>query len=201
MDRAHLEYPAAENLHAVSMEGPLVAPPSEERVAQFLRPARPGRWWVLHARARAEKTIAEALEKSGIDHYLPLVPVVHRYGRRRVTNHVPLFPGYLFLWGEPEECLVAQKTNRVANLLPVAAQKQMQKDLEQVYRVVASGAPVDLYPALRPGKACRIIRGSLMGVEGVVIRRRNVSRVYIAATFIGQSAVVEVDTADVEALD
>ena len=44
-------------------------------------------------------------------------------------------------------------------------------------------------------------RFDLHGVEGVVIRRNKVCRVYVSATFVGQSAVVEVDAANVEVLD
>lgn len=160
-----------------------------------------GDWWVVHTRARNEKAIAESLAKWDIEHFLPLTRTVRTYGRRRVTSEIPLFPGYLFLCGGLHECDFAWKTNRVAQILRVENQKQLCGELAQIQRVVASDLPVDVYPSLRPGRHCRIISGSLYGVEGVVIRRRNVCRVFVAATFVGQSAVVEVDAASVEVLD
>lgn len=150
---------------------------------------------------RNEKAVGTALAKHEIEFYLPLVRAERTYGRRRITAEIPLFPGYLFLCGGARECEAAWKTNRVANILHVAHQDQLRWELQQVYRVVESGVPVDLYPALRPGRRCRITAGSLRGIEGVVLRRRNVSRVYVAATFVGRSAVIEVDSASVEAID
>ena len=159
------------------------------------------KWWVLHTRARHEKVIATTLEKYKIDYYLPLVHTVRTRARRTLSSEIPLFPGYLFLRGQARACEVAWKTNRVANILPVDNQKQFQDELQHIYRVVESGVPVDLYPALRAGRRCRIIAGSLRGIEGVVIRRKSTSRVYVSATFVGQSAVIEVDSADVEPVD
>lgn len=113
---------------------------------------------------------------------------------------IPLFPGYMFVRGGSRECEAAWRTNRIANVLRVADQGRMDRELRQILQVVDSGVAVDLYPGLRAGSACRITRGSLAGIEGVVIRRKGVSRVYVAVTFVGQSAVVEIDTADVEVI-
>lgn len=158
-----------------------------------------GRWWVLHTRARNEKAVAAALERCEIPHFLPLVESRRRGGRG--SAQIPLFPGYLFLRGEVRDCEVAWQTNRVANILRVDYQARLEQELEHIRRVVLSGAPVDLYPAIRVGRSCRIVAGPLAGVEGVVVRRRGVSRVYVAATVLGQSALVETDTENVEPID
>jgi transcriptional antiterminator RfaH len=160
-----------------------------------------GKWWVLHTRARHEKAIAATLAKHQIDYYLPLVHTTSTRARRAHSSEIPLFPGYLFLHGQTRACEIARKTNRVANILAVDNQQQLQDELQSIYRIVESGVPVDLYPALRAGRRCRIIAGSLQGIEGVVLRRKSISRVYVSATFVGQSAVIEVDSADVEPVD
>ncbi len=156
------------------------------------------RWWVLHTRARNEKAIAAALSRDSIPHYLPLVQTERRYGKRRVLAEIPLFVGYLFLRGAWRECEAAWKTKRVAKIIRVDNQDKLCGELKQVRQVVESGENVDLYPALKAGRRCRITSGSLHGIEGVVVRRHGVSRVYVAASFVGQSAVIEVDSACVE---
>ena len=183
-----------------------VALPSEGRISaardEFGRAAlQPGRWWVLHTRARNEKAVANALNRLGVGCYLPLMHLHRRYGRRSLPVSLPLFPGYVFLRGGPDECTAALRTNRVANVLHVEDQDQLQGDLAQIQRVTASDTPVDYYPALRVGRRCRISGGGLQGVEGVVLRRRDVSRMYIAATVLGQSAVIEIDSMLVEPID
>jgi hypothetical protein len=89
----------------------------------------------------------------------------------------------------------------VARIITVEDQDRFCTELENIYRVVESGEAVDLDPSLREGKRCRITGGSLRGVEGVVLRRHRKSRMYINATVLGQSAVIEVDSALLEAVD
>lgn len=159
------------------------------------------RWRILHTRARCEKVVAAALEKRSISHYLPLIQSRRTYGKRVLSFTKPLFPGYLFMYGNTRASYVACDTRRIANMLDVADQDGFRWELAQIYRVVKSGESVDLYPHLRDGARCRITTGSLRGIEGVVIRRRGKSRMYITATVLGQSAVIEVDCTMLEAAD
>ncbi len=163
--------------------------------------ATPGRWWVLHTRARNEKAVAGALQRQAVPHYLPLARRNRTYGRKVVPVELPLFPGYLFLRGEADECSAALKTNRVASVLPVVDQGLFRRELVQIYRVVEGGAPVDVFPALRQGRRCRITGGPFRGIEGVVLRRRGASRLYISASVLGQSAVIEIDELLLEPAD
>ncbi len=160
-----------------------------------------GRWFVLHTKARNEKAVAEDLEKLHIQHFLPLVRYRRTWGGKVRSVSVPLFPGYVFLCGRDEDRLTALKTRRVANVLLVANQEQLRSDLRQIHRVVESEEPVDLYPKLRCGARCRVIRGSLAGLEGVVIRRKGPWRVYVGVAFLGQSAELEIDPSELMLLD
>lgn len=178
----------------------------EARAAQAARPgtaewiaAVQGRWWVLHCRARNEKRIAEYLDERRVNYYLPLVRVQRTYTKSKVTFDLPLFQGYVFLCGEHDACEAALRSNRVANIIVVNDQNRLREELMQLCRVLASGRSVELYPALQVGQRCRIVSGALKGVEGVVIRRGQRCRMYLAISTLGQSAVVEVDAAMLEA--
>jgi transcriptional antiterminator RfaH len=160
-----------------------------------------GQWWVLHTRSRNEKRIAEYLDKCGVSYFLPLTMTRRTYGKRIVEFSVPLFPGYVFLRGDELEAGKAWETRRVANVIRVADQERLREDLRHVQQVVGSGAPVDLYPGLRRGRRCQVRSGPLKGVEGIVVRRRGVSRVSIAVKFISQSAEVEIDVALLDLLE
>ena len=160
-----------------------------------------GRWWVLHTKARNEKAVAAALGRLRIQHFLPLVQLTRTCGGRVRRTEIPLFPGYVFLCGGPEDRLAALKTNRIANVLDVADQKQLKYDLHHISRAVQGDEPIDLYPGLRTGCRCRVTSGSLSGLEGVVIRRRGLWRVYVGIDFLGQSAELEIDPAMLEMTD
>ena len=160
-----------------------------------------GSWWVLHTRSRHERRVAEALDRRGIDHFLPLTTSRRTYGKRVRESSSPLFTGYVFLCGGEEGVQVAWETNCIANVIEVVDQARLRADLRSIYLACNSDEPLDLYPSLRSGRRCRIRCGPLKGIEGVVMRRRGVSRLFVAMTFICKSAVVEIDAAIVEAID
>jgi transcriptional antiterminator RfaH len=158
----------------------------------------PGRWWVLHTRARNEKRVASALAEHGIQHFLPLVYVHHTYAKAKATFAVPLFPSYVFLCGGHDECDRARRTNRLVSIIEVVDQDQLRTELSCICRIVEKGHAVELFPALQPGQHCRVTGGALKGLEGVVIQHGHRYRMYLAVTMLGQSAVVEVDAAVLE---
>ena len=160
-----------------------------------------GTWWVLHTRARNEKAVAETLERQGIAHFLPLVTHQRRYAGRIRQVEIPLFPGYVFLCGGISERHFALRTNRVAQVLEVPNQERLRADLQQIERVIASHEPVDMFPRIVEGARCRVVSGSLRGLEGVVLRRRGPWRVYVGVDFLGQSAELEIESALIEVLD
>ena len=152
-----------------------------------------GRWWVLHTRARNEKALAADLARLDVRHFVPLVACRRRYAGHVRQVLIPLFPGYVFLCGSPDDRLAALRTNRVAQTLEVADQDRFRLELRQIQRIVESDQPVDLYPRLREGCRCRVTGGSLAGLEGVVLRRKGLWRIFVGVTFLGQSAELEID--------
>ena len=160
-----------------------------------------GRWWVLHTKARNEKALAGELFRSGLQTFLPLVEGRRTTRGRATPVRIPLFPGYVFLCGGHEARLAALRTNRIANVLEVADQDRLRADLRQVQLVVRGDLPVDLHPRLRRGSRCRVVRGTLAGVEGVVLRRRGPWRVYVGVEFLGQSAELDIDPDFLEVID
>lgn len=160
-----------------------------------------GSWWVVHTKSRNEKVLASDLALKGIHCFLPLIHTVRKHGGRKVAVSLPLFPSYLFLCGGENERYAALMTHRAAAVIPVVDQEGLKQQLQQIYRATASGHPVDLYPRLLHGTRCRIIRGGLRGVEGVVVRRRGICRVYLGVEVLGQSAELEIDPSYVEVLD
>jgi transcriptional antiterminator RfaH len=160
-----------------------------------------GKWWVLHTKPRNEKALAGELGRLDITCFLPLVHYRRTYGGRVKPVDLPLFPSYVFLCGTEEDRLAALRTNRIAHVLEVADQERLRHDLGHIYRVVTGDLPVDLYPRLRTGARCRVVSGTLSGLEGVVLRRRGPWKVYVGVEFLGQSAELEIDSALVEVLD
>src|SRR5207248_9952873 len=101
---------------------------------------------------------------------LPLCPRQWRSRGRELCSHLPLFPSYVFLHGDPQVRLAALQTKLVAHCLEVADQVRMRADLVAVHRLITSGSPLVPEERLQPGVAVEITSGPLAGLEGVVIR-------------------------------
>lgn len=158
-------------------------------------------WWTLYCKARQEKSIARYLEANEISFYLPLIPkVAHRRGRRW-ESFVPLFTGYMFLFGTEDDRLQSLKSNRISSVLEVGDQAGLHGDLQQVRQVVESGMPLTPESRLAPGQLVRIHSGPLVGLEGRVMHRAGMNRLVIAVNFLKQGVSVEVDDFFLEPVD
>ncbi|HEY8505308.1 MAG TPA: transcription termination/antitermination NusG family protein [Gemmataceae bacterium] len=147
------------------------------------------RWWVLHSRPRAEKALARRAREQSVPFFLPLE---RREPRGRAPSSLPLFPGYVFLYGTPEERVAALKTNLVVNCLPVEDQARLQRDLHGVYRLTESRLPLCAVEDLRPGDPVRVIRGTLAGLEGKVLRKGTKLNFIIEVRMLNRGVSVEI---------
>ena len=160
-----------------------------------------GQWWLVHTKSRNEKALAKDLSKIGIDYFLPIVCRKRRYGHRITDVQIPLFPSYLFMCGGEDERYATLMTHRAASVINIVDQNRIKKELRHVYRITISDEPADLYPAIKKGRRCRVVGGSLKGLEGVVIRRRDLCRVYVGVEALGQSAELEIDPSLLEIIE
>ena len=151
------------------------------------------RWWVVYTKSRQEKTLARSLLGYEIPFYLPLVEKTTVYRRSRLTSQVPLFAGYLFMYGTPEERVVSLTTNRISRTIEVPEPDGLRFDLRQIFELIASGAPLTVENRLQPGARVRVRHGSLGGLEGTVVVRRGRTRLLVYVDFLQQGASVEID--------
>lgn len=158
-------------------------------------------WWVLYTKARQEKSVARQLLGCRIPFYLPLVRKNLLYRGRKLQSHIPLFAGYVFLFGSEEERRRSLTTNRISRVLPVPNQAELYRDLSQVLRIIDSEADLAIEPRLAPGQRVRIRAGSLAGLEGTVVSRQRVSRLVVAVNFLRQGVSVEIDDFLLEPVD
>jgi transcriptional antiterminator RfaH len=154
----------------------------------------PGRWWALHTRPRAEKALARKCLDYALSFFLPLYQHQWRNRGRLFCSHLPLFPGYVFLHGDEETRLAALETNLVANVLPGDDQPRLHADLQRVYRMITSGAPITPEDRLEPGDPVEIIKGPFAGMEGKLIRRGKNLRFLVEVQFLRRAVSAEVES-------
>jgi transcriptional antiterminator RfaH len=151
------------------------------------------RWWALHTKPRQEKSLARQLFGQELCYYLPQMSktLIHR-GRKR-KSFVPLFAGYLFLFGDEAERARSLGTNRVTQVLPVADGEELRRDLQQIYQLIAANAALSIESRLAPGQQVRVKSGAFMGMEGTVLQRRGECRLLVAVNFLQRGVSVQID--------
>lgn len=159
------------------------------------------RWWAVYTRARQEKALARQLLRYETPFFLPLIAKDRLIRGRRTRSHVPLFGGYVFLFGSEEERVRTLTTNRVSSILPVRDQEQLYDDLSQIRQLIDSDAPLTIERRLTRGRRVRVKAGAMMGIEGTVLSRRGQSRLLVAVNFLQQGASVAMDDFMLEPLD
>jgi transcription antitermination factor NusG len=158
-------------------------------------------WFALYTKARQEKSLARELLKQLIPFYLPQVKKTNVVRNRRRVSLMPLFGGYLFVYGAEEERIRCLTTNRVSRILQVAEPEQLVFDLRQFHRLIAANAPLTIESRLAPGQRVRVRQGAFAGLEGTVLKRRGETRLLVAINFLQQGASFEIDDFLLEPLE
>jgi len=159
-------------------------------------------WYAVYTSPCHEKQVAEHLAIREIEHYLPLYQLSRRWkDGRRVTLQAPLFPSYLFVHAAHQHrgkilgvpgILSIVGTSRGAVSLPTAEIESLRNGLH-----LHNATP---HPFVTVGERARIRSGSLAGMEGIVLRHKNSTRIVLTLELIMKSVAVEVDVADLEPL-
>jgi transcription antitermination factor NusG len=158
-------------------------------------------WWAVYTKARQEKSLARDLLRDEIPFFLPTVWKRSVIRGRKVRSQLPLFGGYVFLFGNEEERVRCLTTNRVSQLVPVHDQDELQTDLRQVHQLIVSDAPLTVESRLVPGRRVKILSGALMGLEGTIIARRGGDYLLVAVNFLQKGVSVAIQDYFVEAID
>jgi len=155
-----------------------------------------GRWWVLHTRPRSEKVLARKFMGRQVSFFLPLYHRRWRSNSQQFSSYPPLFPGYVFLFGNRDDRLAALETNLIANVLPVGDHEQdaLYADLSRVYGLMQSGAALTPEARLMPGVKVEITGGPFAGMEGKIIREGSSLRFVVEVRFVHQGVSVELES-------
>lgn len=157
-------------------------------------------WWALYTRHQHEKTVAEMLSAKGFEVFLPLYESTRRWKDREKVLSLPLFPCYVFVRGTLGRKLQVVSTPGVHMILCRGERVAHvpEEEIDAIRMSIEGPYHVEPYPYLRCGERVRVTRGSLEGVEGVLVRKKNMYRLILSVDMLAQSVAVEINATDVE---
>ncbi len=162
-----------------------------------------GHWYALHTRHQHEKAIAEMLARKQFSVFLPLYTATRQWKDRTKEISLPLFPCYLFIRGGLDRRLAVLTTPGIHGFVGWGGKTAVipEDEIDAVRRLVEGDYRVEPHPFLRCGDWVRIKSGPLMGIEGILVRKKNVFRLVLSVEILGKSASVEVDSSTVESIN
>jgi transcription antitermination factor NusG len=157
-------------------------------------------WWAIYTRSRHEKAVATMLMAKNFEVFLPLYESLRRWSDRKVVVRLPLFPCYLFVRGGLDRRMDVVTTPGIHSILLRGERVAIipEYEIEPLRRAMEAPSRLEPHPYLKCGERVRVIRGSLEGVEGILVRKKNVFRLVLSVEMMAQSAAVEIDASDIE---
>jgi transcription antitermination factor NusG len=163
----------------------------------------PPQWFAAYTTPRHEKHVAEMLAERNIESFLPLYRTVRQWKKSSpITLEMPLFPCYLFVHIRRAARGTVLGLPGVVSIVgsPKEPWPLPQMEIEALRLGVQTGK-VEPHPYLNVGDRVRIKAGSMAGVEGILVRRRNQMRFVLTLDAIMRSVSVEVDADDLEPVE
>lgn len=165
------------------------------------RGSKDGKWFALYTRHQHEKVISQSLDNKGFNTFLPCYAATHQWKDRTKVVSLPLFPCYVFVCcGSGADWLKVLTTPGIHSVVSFAGQPAEipEGELQSIRRATESDLRIEPYPFLKCGDWVRVKTGALAGVEGFLVRKKNIFRLVLSVEMLGKSAAVEVDGASVE---
>ena len=157
-------------------------------------------WFAAYTCANHEKRVAGQLADRAIPCYLPLYESLRRWKDRRKRIERPLFPGYVFVQMAAQDRLRIVQLPSVVRLVsfgqgPVAVPED---DIATIRLCLEKKWRMEPHPFLKTGQRVRVAHGALEGAEGILVRKKGMSRLVLSVGLIKRSVTVEIDSSDVE---
>jgi transcription termination/antitermination protein NusG len=162
------------------------------------------RWHVLWTRSHCEQLVHDQLAGKKFDLFLPKFEAWTRRAGTRSLSGTPLFPGYLFLRHalDKESYIEVRKARGLVSILGDGWDRPAslpELEIDAIRRMVGAKVPAAAHPYLREGWRVRVTRGSLAGLEGILVQlKMKQGLLVLSLNLLQRSVAVEVDCTAVE---
>jgi transcription termination/antitermination protein NusG len=156
-------------------------------------------WFAIWTRSRAEKAVADQLDRKRIEVFLPTVQRWSRWKDRKKKIDWPLFPGYCFARFDPRGSLDVLKCEGVAKVICFDGKPAPipHSEIEAIQRLVETELQFDPCPLLHEGDLVEVTHGPLKGVTGRLVHKGPKTKLVLSVTMINRAVAVTFDVADV----
>jgi len=143
-------------------------------------------WHAVFTASRAEKKVRDRLEELGVECFLPVQTVLRQWTYRKSRVVVPVIAGLVFVRvkGEAGAAVIPDKQMEDFRFLLDFSEEAVEMTNENI----------------KAGDLVRVVKGSLRGMEGELIRHKGVTKVLVRIDMLG-CAMVNIPASFVEKLN
>lgn len=159
------------------------------------------KWYPLYTHARAEKKACEALQRKGIDAYLPLQRQIRQWSDRKKWVEEPLIKSYLFVNIFPHEQAAVLMTKGISRFIYFSGKISAMPDrqIQELKMLLSSAYELEITEEnLMPGEHVVLKGGPLKGFRGEIIEYCSKKQFLIRLGELNQSIIVNVPVEMIE---
>jgi transcription antitermination factor NusG len=140
------------------------------------------KWYVVYTLPKSERKVASSIAAMGIESYLPMHKVIRQWSDRKKKMEVPLFSNYVFVKVDDVRRRLLFSIHELLKFVSIEGKPVVIRENEILtIKKVLSGDFDDISTEeyFQEGMKVRIAHGHFAGLEGVVIKKCNKSRLII----------------------
>ena len=159
-------------------------------------------WYVLQAKPKNEIKVYNQLLNKEVEVYLPLIDTIRYWSDRKKKVKVPLFPGYLFVFGDAEDRYKAI-SNTVGALRYIMYQKRhavvTEEEIHYIKLSLQEPERVNIEDAnLIEGDFVEITHGIFKGLKGYIIQLRGNYKLMVSIVELNTTFSVQLSNSEVK---
>lgn len=138
-------------------------------------------WYVVYTMPKSEKKVAESISGMGIESYLPMHKVIRQWSDRKKKLEVPLFPSYVFVKVNETKRVSLFSIKELIRFVSIEKKPVVvrEKVIMNIKRVLSEDVQVATEEYFQEGMRVRIGYGQFAGMEGVIIKKNNSTRLVV----------------------
>lgn len=153
-------------------------------------------WYAIQTRYRCERKVTHALDRKGLETFIPLLRETHHWSDREKAIHTPLFSGYTFARLELSPSLRKKvlQTHGVVGFVASGGETIPipSRQIETLRTLLSQDVPCSLSPFLNVGQRVRVRGGCLDGLEGILTQNDR-KHLVVSIDSIQRSVAVQID--------
>ena len=153
------------------------------------------RWYALYTKPKHEFKAETQLKANGIEYFLPSVTRIKQWSDRKKKIKEPLFSGYIFVYGNEKDRLLALEQYAVVRSIFFEGKPAVVPDwqIENLKKMLEKGDDVTVVNQLTVGTHVKIVSGPFKDIEGIVYESVNQEKMLaITIDLLRRSVVVKI---------